>query len=109
MNLVKSHPWRPCKQPNMSFSIDPVAFHDITRTENNDESQETDPISSMKRNGSDLSTQSKQLRVLNKTTSDTSNNDTNTSILSGPLLGGTGRSRRMVTNNTTIQSAYMCL
>lgn len=28
-HVVNEHPWRPCKQPNRSFSVEPVAYHEI--------------------------------------------------------------------------------
>ena len=97
----------------MSFSVDPIAFHDITKSEDDMKDVETQSptLSSLKREGDGLPAPAKQSR-LNEDVSESETHlksEETTVTMSGPLLGGTSRSRRMVTNNMTVQSAYMCL
>lgn len=96
----------------MTFSVEPVAFHDITHSETGVQEDLNDtPFPTMKRDGDLFSSPLKQPRLeqidfLNTFPWESDEKDI---VVSGSLMGGTTRSRRMVTNNMTVQSAYMCL
>lgn len=92
---VNEHPWRPCKQPNRSFSVEPVAYHEIGNGD--DHHNDPQPTSSSTSSSSPMPPP-----PISTTTPSSSSS-------SSCLLGGTTRSRRMATHQATVQSAYMCL
>lgn len=94
-HVVNEHPWRPCKQPNRSFSVEPVAYHEIGNGD--DHHNDPQPTSSSTSSSSPMPPP-----PISTTTPSSSSS-------SSCLLGGTTRSRRMATHQATVQSAYMCL
>ena len=183
-SLATAHPWRPFKQPNMFFSVEPSGYHDITSL--NEEDDDTPALEALpfrvchvnaapkKRKRRAAPAQRKESKKAKHDSSDSEEPDEayqpSRRISSRPrkgvqravkevssgderevlpgggerevpcksgggerevpcesgggerevpcesgggerevLLGGTARSRRMVMNNVTVQSAYMCL
>ena len=153
---MATHPWRPFKQPNMFFSVEPSSYHDITSL--NEQDDETPALEALpfrvchthvapkKRKRKTAPAQRKESKKAKRESSDSEEPDeayhpsrhTSTRTRKGSkrvarevlpggaqsgrevlpggaqtgrevLPGGTARSRRMVMNNMTVQSAYMCL
>ena len=149
-SVATTHPWRPFKQPNMFFSVEPSGYHDITSL--NEEDDDTPALEALpfrvchvnaapkKRKRRAAPAQRKESKKAKHDSSDSEEPDEayrpsrrissrsrrgvqravkevsgdEREVLPGGgerevLLGGTARSRRMVMNNVTVQSAYMCL
>lgn len=106
LTIVKAHPWRPCKQPNLMFSVAPSDYIDVSKKENEDNEH------------GEIDDENKQLEsmpfLVKQTTPILKKKQAvkryRCSLYSSKRLkGGSSRFRRMVTNNVSNQSAYMCL
>lgn len=103
--LVSAHPWRPCKQPNLMFSVAPSDYIDVSQKEGNGEQGVTD----------DENSKLESMPFHVRQTTPILKKKLATKRYRGSLpsskrvRGGSSRFRRMVTNNVSNQSAYMCL